>query len=155
MAARALLMLREASPWALAGAAAAVALLWLVAWTAEWTWWTPRRIDRALRAQGLKGTRYRLFTGDLAENARINREVRTKPLPLGCHDIAPRVQPMLHRAIKEYGNFKSTGSLPIFSLSFHFLHFLRCFSIRTTCFIAIFVTMYYILQDRIRARILI
>ena len=113
MAARALLMLREASPWALAGAAAAVALLWLVAWTAEWAWWTPRRPDRALRAQGLKGTRYRLFTGDLAENARINREARTKPLPLGCHDIAPRVQPMLHRAIKEYGSFKSTSSLPI------------------------------------------
>ena len=79
MAARALLMLREASPWALAGAAAAVALLWLVAWTAEWAWWTPWRLDRALRAQGLKGTRYRLFTGDLAENARINREARTKP----------------------------------------------------------------------------
>jgi hypothetical protein len=79
MATRALLMLREASPRALVGAATAVALLWLVAWTAEWAWWTPRRPDRALRAQGLKGTRYRLFIGDLPENAGINREARTKP----------------------------------------------------------------------------
>ncbi|PAN29590.1 hypothetical protein PAHAL_5G236300 [Panicum hallii] len=113
MAARALLMLREASPWALAGAAAAAALLWLVAWTAEWAWWTPRRLDRALRAQGLKGTRYSLFTGDLRENARINREARTKPLPLGYHDIAPRVQPMLHRATKEYGKMSFTWFGPI------------------------------------------
>ena len=132
MATRALLALREVSSWqGLAGAAAAAVLLWLVARTLEWAWWTPRRLDWALRAQGLRGTRYRLFTGDLPENARINREARTKPLPLGCHDIAPRVQPMLHRAIKEYGNFKSTGSLQILSLSFHFLHFLRCFSIGT------------------------
>lgn len=105
MATRALLLLREAPPWAVAGAAAAVALLWLAAWTLEWAWWTPRRLDRALRAQGLKGTRYRLFTGDVRENARLNREARTKPLPLGCHDIIPRVLPMLHKVVKENGNF--------------------------------------------------
>ncbi|CAL4948617.1 unnamed protein product [Urochloa decumbens] len=113
MATRLLLMLREASPWALAGAAAAVALLGLVAWTVEWAWWTPRRLDRALRAQGLKGNRYRLFTGDLRENARINREARTKPLPIGCHDIAPRVQPLLHRATKEHGKMSFTWFGPI------------------------------------------
>ncbi|KAL6842745.1 hypothetical protein ACP4OV_027589 [Aristida adscensionis] len=108
MAARALLMLREASPWALAGAAAAVALLWLAAWTLEWAWWTPRRLDRALRAQGLRGTRYRLFTGDVRQNARFNREARTKPLPLGCHDIAPRVLPMFYSVVKEHGKLSFT-----------------------------------------------
>ncbi|KAL6909679.1 hypothetical protein ACP4OV_001338 [Aristida adscensionis] len=70
--------------------------------TLEWAGWTPRRLERALRAQGLKGTRYRLFTGDVRENARLNREARTKPLPLGCHDIAPRVLPMIHSVIKEH-----------------------------------------------------
>jgi hypothetical protein len=101
MATRVLLMLREASPWALGGAAASVALLWLVAWA----WWTPRRLDRALRAQGLKGTRYRLLTGDVRESARLNREARTKPLPLGSHEIIPRVLPMLHNMVKDNGNF--------------------------------------------------
>jgi hypothetical protein len=110
MATRALLLLREAPPWAVVGAAAAAALLWLAAWTLEWAWWTPRRLDRALRAQGLKGTRYRLFTGDVTENARLNREARTKPLPLGCHDIIPRVLPMLHKLVKENGNFISICS---------------------------------------------
>jgi len=119
MATRVLLMLRETSPWALAGAAASVALLWLVAWTLEWAWWTPRRLDRALRAQGLKGTRYRLFTGDLRETARLNREARKKPLALGCHDIGPRVQPMLHSTIKEYGIVSMYSNQPAIQIILH------------------------------------
>lgn len=105
-------MLWEASPWSLAGAAAAVALLWLAAWTLEWAWWTPRRLGLALRAQGLRGTRYRLFTGDVARSARLNREARSKPLPLGSHDIIPRVLPMFCNAIKEHGNISTRDSFP-------------------------------------------
>jgi hypothetical protein len=127
-------LLWEASPWARAGAAtAAVVLVWLAAWTLEWAWWTPRRLDRALRAQGLKGTRYRLLTGDVRENARLNREARTKPLPLGSHDIIPRVLPMFHNAVKENGNFFVSRSLPtskIYSFCFKLLkgnHLLRFF----------------------------
>ncbi|GJM93839.1 hypothetical protein PR202_ga10430 [Eleusine coracana subsp. coracana] len=108
MATRALLMLREASPLTLVGVAVAAALLWLAAWTLEWAWWTPRQLDRALRAQGLKGTKYRLFTGDVRENFRINREARTKPMPIGCHDIIPRVQPMFYNVVKEYGKLSFT-----------------------------------------------
>jgi hypothetical protein len=80
-----------------------MALLWLAAWIAEWAWWTPRRLRRALQAQGLRGTKYRLFTGDVPENARLNREARSKPLPLGSHDIIQRVQPMFSNVIKENG----------------------------------------------------
>ncbi|CAO2204081.1 unnamed protein product [Urochloa humidicola] len=114
MATRALLTLPESSPWALAGAAAAAALLWLVTWTLEWARWTPRRLDRALRAQGLRGTKYRLFTGDVRENARRNRAARSKPLPLGCHDIIPRVQPLFHDLVKENGklSFSWFGPTP-------------------------------------------
>lgn len=118
MATRALLVLREASPWALVGAVVSAALLWLAAWTLEWAWWTPRRLDRALRAQGLKGTRYRLFTGDVRENARINREARTKPMPIGSHDIIPRVQPMFYNVVKEYGNHCPPSKLFYFLLQF-------------------------------------
>ncbi|KAF0919793.1 hypothetical protein E2562_031655 [Oryza meyeriana var. granulata] len=96
-------MLGEASPWSLVAWAAAVALLWLAVWTLEWAWWTPRRLERALRAQGVRGNRYHLFTGDVPENARLNREARKKPLPLGCHDIVPRVLPMFCKAVKEHG----------------------------------------------------
>ena len=105
MATRALpLIPAEASPWAVAAAAVAAALLWLAAWTLGWAWWTPRRLERVLRAQGLKGTRYRLFTGDITESAQLNREARAKPLPAGSHDIVRRVQPMLYDTVKQYGN---------------------------------------------------
>jgi hypothetical protein len=98
-------MLGEAaSPWSLAGAGAAVALLWLCAWTLQWAWWTPRRLERALRAQGLRGTRYRLFIGDVAENGRLNREAASRPLPLGSHDVVPRVMPFFCNVLKEHGN---------------------------------------------------
>jgi hypothetical protein len=40
----------------------------LVAWCAaralEWAWLRPRRLERALRAQGLRGTAYRPLAGD-------------------------------------------------------------------------------------------
>jgi hypothetical protein len=132
MATRALLLFREASPWTLAGAAVAAALLWLVTWTLEWAWWTPQRLDRALRAQGLKGNRYRLFTGDVRENARINREARTKPMPLGCHDIIPRVQPMFYNVAKEYGNHPA----PLFYLSSVMAKLVSafCYGSSMTCF---------------------
>ncbi|KAG8055564.1 hypothetical protein GUJ93_ZPchr0001g32489 [Zizania palustris] len=109
----------EATPWSLAGvgsaaAVAAVALLWLSAWTVQWAWWTPRRLDRALRAQGLRGTRYRLFTGDVAENGRLNREAAaSSPLPLGSHDVAPRVMPFFCNAAKEHGKLSFIWFGPI------------------------------------------
>ena len=112
MATRALHLLGEASPWSLAGAAAAMALLWLAGWILEWAWWTPRRLGRALQAQGLTGTRYRLFIGDVTKNARLNREARSRPLPLGSHDIAPRVEPMYSNTIKEHGEKFGSSCFP-------------------------------------------
>ncbi|KAL5227497.1 hypothetical protein ABZP36_015762 [Zizania latifolia] len=105
-----MLMLGEAaSPWNLvAGAAAAMALLWLVARTLEWAWRTPRRLERALRSQGVGCTRYRLLTGDVPENARLHREALSKPLPLGCHDVIPRVLPMFFNAVREHGKLSCT-----------------------------------------------
>ncbi|CAD6203500.1 unnamed protein product [Miscanthus lutarioriparius] len=66
-------------------------------------WWRPRRLERALRAQGLRGTPHRLLASDLRENARMNREAWSRPLPLRCHDIAPRVAPFLCRNVREHG----------------------------------------------------
>jgi hypothetical protein len=87
------LQLREVSPWSVLGAAAAVLLLW-----------APRRMDRALRAQGLRGTRYRLLWGDLRENQRLIAAAKTTPVSVDRpHDILPRVAPLLHHAIQEHG----------------------------------------------------
>uniref|UniRef100_A0A0E0HDK6 Cytochrome P450 n=1 Tax=Oryza nivara TaxID=4536 RepID=A0A0E0HDK6_ORYNI len=88
-----------------AGAAAALAVA-LVCLAAA-AWWTveraPRRLERALRAQGVGGGRYQLLLGgDVAENGRLNREAWSRPLPLGCHRIAPRVLPLLWNAVRDH-----------------------------------------------------
>jgi hypothetical protein len=92
----------SASPWSLLCGLAALLVLWAVSRTAERCWLRPRRISRALRAQGLGGTVYRFPAGDLAENGRLNEEARSKPMP-PCHDIVPRVLPHLHNTVKEHG----------------------------------------------------
>ena len=80
----------------------------------ERLWWGPRRLERALRAQGLCGTPYRFLTGDLKEHGRANREACSRPLPLRCHDIAAHVAPFIHGAVREHGSMCFTwfGPMP-------------------------------------------
>ncbi|XP_020574472.1 cytochrome P450 CYP72A219-like [Phalaenopsis equestris] len=62
----------------------------------------PRRLERRLRAQGLRGSRYRLPSGDLADITNLVGEARRKPLPLS-HSIVDRVVPHLSRSVELYG----------------------------------------------------
>lgn len=78
-------------------------LLWKAARLLDRLWWEPRRLERALRAQGVRGTSYRFPAGDLKEYGRLAKEAWSKPLPLRCHDTAPRVAPFLHRLVLEHG----------------------------------------------------
>lgn len=92
----------EDMAWSLAwGVGGLLLLVWALR-TLNWAWWTPRRLERALRAQGLNGTPYRLPSGDLKENVRLAKEALSTPMPL-THNIVPRVLPFLRRAIDEYG----------------------------------------------------
>ncbi|KAL6615620.1 hypothetical protein ACP70R_037890 [Stipagrostis hirtigluma subsp. patula] len=76
-------------------------------------WWQPRRLERALRAQGLRGTSYRFLTGDLKEYGRLAKEAWSRPLPLRSHDISPRVAPFLHKNIQEHGKTSMSWFGPI------------------------------------------
>ncbi|KAK8937549.1 Secologanin synthase [Platanthera guangdongensis] len=86
-------------------------VLWAV-WMGTWLWWRPRRLESALRGQGLPGTRYRFPSGDLKESAVLARESRAKPFPLS-NDIIPRVSPFLHRIINQCGKSCFTWFGPI------------------------------------------
>nr|XP_051198763.1 cytochrome P450 CYP72A616-like isoform X2 [Lolium perenne] len=95
-----------ALPWSyLACGLLGLALLWPATRLLEQLWRRPRRLERALRGQGLGGTRYRFLTGDAMELGRQNKEAWAKPsLPPRCHDIAARVMPFLHGAVREHGS---------------------------------------------------
>jgi hypothetical protein len=97
-------VLRDVSPSTLLASAAAIAMMWFVVQMLEWAWWSPRRMDRVLRAQGLRGTQYRFLKGDLKEEQRLKGEARSRPVPMDqAHDIFPRVAPLLHRVMKDHG----------------------------------------------------
>jgi hypothetical protein len=92
------------SPWSLLQGLLALLVVWGAYRAGERCWLRPRRLDRALRAQGLSGTEYCFPAGDLKENARLNEEARARPMPQ-CHDILPRIMPHLLDTVKEHGTF--------------------------------------------------
>ncbi|XP_065016022.1 cytochrome P450 CYP72A616 [Musa acuminata AAA Group] len=102
----------EDMAWSLVwGVGGLLLLVWALR-TLNWAWWTPRRLERALRAQGLNGTPYRFPNGDLKENVRLAKEALSTPMPL-THNIVPRVLPFLRRAIDEYGKICFTWFGPV------------------------------------------
>ncbi|NP_001141098.2 Cytochrome P450 72A14 [Zea mays] len=101
-------------PWKLlALLCAALAVAWCAVRALEWAWWRPRRLARALRSQGLCGTSYRSLAGDAPLTEELNREARSRPLPLGCHDVAPRAMPLFHQTMKEHGKTSITWFGPV------------------------------------------
>nr|UNP64213.1 aucubin synthase [Vitex agnus-castus] len=77
----------------------------LVVWAWKifsWAWLEPRRMERFLRSQGLKGNSYRFLLGDSREIADMYKEANSKPLG-PYDDIAPRVMPFIEKTIKTYG----------------------------------------------------
>ncbi|CAD5189720.1 cytochrome P450 CYP72A616-like [Musa acuminata AAA Group] len=102
----------EDMAWSLVwGVGGLLLLVWALR-TLNRAWWTPRRLERALRAQGLNGTPYRFPKGDLKENVRLDKEALSTPMPL-THNIVPRVLPFLRRAIDEYGKICFTWFGPV------------------------------------------
>uniref|UniRef100_A0ACD6A406 Uncharacterized protein n=1 Tax=Avena sativa TaxID=4498 RepID=A0ACD6A406_AVESA len=75
-------------------------LFWLAGRLLEKLWWKPRRLERALRSQGLRGTSYRFLVGDLPL---LGQKASSKPWPLRCHDNAPRLAPFLYNIAREHG----------------------------------------------------
>ncbi|CAO1948269.1 unnamed protein product [Urochloa humidicola] len=86
--------------------------LWLTWRALEWAWLSPRRLGRALRAQGLRGTAYRFPSGDLAEDARLLAAERTKSMPLLSHGISARVEPLVYNTVKEHGKISMVWAGP-------------------------------------------
>jgi uncharacterized membrane protein len=75
------------------------------AWSVlDWVWLKPKKLERCLREQGLKGNSYRLFYGDMKENSIMLNQAKSKPMNLSnSHEIAPRFIPSVEQTVKTYG----------------------------------------------------
>ncbi|KAG9455247.1 hypothetical protein H6P81_008151 [Aristolochia fimbriata] len=76
-------------------------LLWLLAVLYS-VWWKPKRLEKFLKDQGLVGPPYKLFYGNLKENAALNKEAQSKPMGFS-HNTVPRIAPLFHRIVQKYG----------------------------------------------------
>ncbi|XP_062087238.1 cytochrome P450 CYP72A219-like [Humulus lupulus] len=79
----------------------------------NWVWLRPKRLEKCLRKQGLKGTPYRLLFGDLKESSAMMREATSKPINLS-DDVVPRIFPFAHHTLNNYGkdSFMWIGPTP-------------------------------------------
>ncbi|KAK1419749.1 hypothetical protein QVD17_29055 [Tagetes erecta] len=81
-------------------------------------WFKPKKIEKLLRDQGLKGTPYKFIYGDLKEMVHMTNEAKAKPMSFS-HDIAPRVSPFFHKSITTLGKSCYTwmGTKPVVHVS--------------------------------------
>ncbi|XP_047177741.1 cytochrome P450 72A68-like [Vigna umbellata] len=79
-------------------------LVLICAWRIlNWLWFTPKRLERLLREQGVQGNPYTLFVGDTNEFVKMRTEAFSKPMNLFSHDIVPRVFSFFHHSIDTHG----------------------------------------------------
>lgn len=109
-----------------------VTITW--AWrVVNWVWLRPKRLEKCLKQQGLKGTPYRLLFGDLKESYKMIKEARSKPINLS-DDIATRLFPFVLQTVRNYGiisfiyiiNYLQFAYIYIYIQKYHlFFKFLR------------------------------
>ncbi|KAM7266891.1 hypothetical protein ACFE04_009057 [Oxalis oulophora] len=63
----------------------------IIGWrVADWLWLKPKRLEKCLWQQGLRGNRYRLLVGDLKDLVRLTTDAKSRPMESFNHDITPR-----------------------------------------------------------------
>ncbi|KAM7268058.1 hypothetical protein ACFE04_010224 [Oxalis oulophora] len=74
---------------------------------------TVSAVEKEYRHEGLRGNRYRLFSGDNKESVRLSIDAISRPIDF-TNDIDPRVIPFFHKQLQTYGkNFISwSGPAP-------------------------------------------
>ncbi|XP_055822528.1 cytochrome P450 CYP72A219-like [Solanum dulcamara] len=69
----------------------------------DWAWFRPRKLEKCLRKQGLKGNSYKLIFGDLKELSKSFEDAKSKPLNVSDDEISPRIVPYFVETIKKRG----------------------------------------------------
>ncbi|XP_071703794.1 cytochrome P450 CYP72A219-like [Rutidosis leptorrhynchoides] len=84
----------------------------------DWVWFTPKKMEKCLREQGLKGTTYKLLYGDMKEMAKMITAAYAKPINL-TDDIVPRVLSFVHNMVNTHGKncFTWMGPKPILHIT--------------------------------------
>ncbi|KAK4285797.1 hypothetical protein QN277_002445 [Acacia crassicarpa] len=83
-----------------------------------WLWVNPKRLERALKQQGLEANPYRFWVGDSVQMGNMVRQAKSTPLPSHSHDLVPHISPFQHHMVNKYGrnSFMWFGQTPMLIL---------------------------------------
>ncbi|CAO2836442.1 unnamed protein product [Amaranthus hypochondriacus] len=84
----------------------------------NWVWLKPKRAEKSLRQQGLKGNSYRFLIGDLKETSKLRNEAKKKTLPF-TNDFFSHLFPFHHQHFNKYGQNCWTwlGPIPVINIA--------------------------------------
>ncbi|WJX67964.1 hypothetical protein P8452_52381 [Trifolium repens] len=68
----------------------------------NWVWFKPKKLEKLLREQGLKGNSYRFLVGDIKDLLKMRKEATSRPMNLS-DDIVPRVYTYIQQSAIKYG----------------------------------------------------
>ncbi|KAI3447197.1 hypothetical protein Pfo_003862 [Paulownia fortunei] len=76
-------------------------------------WWRPKRLQKSLKQQGIRGTPYKPLIGDMKEYMKHVTQASSKPISLS-HHIVQRVDPFTDTIVRKYGkiSFCWMGTTP-------------------------------------------
>ncbi|KAL3333094.1 hypothetical protein AABB24_033256 [Solanum stoloniferum] len=83
--------------------AIAITLLLCLWRVLNWIWFRPKKLEKLLKEQGVKGNSYSILYGDTKELSLRIKEVTSKCMSLYDDDIAQRSMPFFLDTIKKYG----------------------------------------------------
>ncbi|XP_031098444.1 cytochrome P450 CYP72A219-like [Ipomoea triloba] len=88
--------------YTLLGACVLVGLLASAWGVLGWVWFKPKKLEKLLKRQGLKGNPYRILSGDMKELVKMRIDALSKPMSLS-DNIAPRLIPYFVHLADKYG----------------------------------------------------
>lgn len=65
-------------------------------------WWRPKKLEKSLKMQGIRGTPYKPLVGDMKDYIKHVTQAWSKPISLS-HHIVQRVDPFTDTIIRKYG----------------------------------------------------
>ncbi|TMW88058.1 hypothetical protein EJD97_019086 [Solanum chilense] len=80
----------------------AITLLLCIWSVLNWIWFRPKKLEKLLKEQGVKGNSYSILYGDTKELSLRIKEVTSKSMSVYDDDIAPRSLPFFLDTIKKY-----------------------------------------------------
>lgn len=99
-------------------------------------WWTPMRIQRFMRSQGIQGPSYKFIQGNMRDMYTKRMQAIANPMDLS-HNILPRVIPHVHSWLNNYGTMPNLFySYLVLSFWVTLIWLLKeCFDVKSTIFV--------------------